>query len=418
MAARGPEGEGAGAAVHNGSEANDPGYAALGSEEQDEQGLHPSENRRKYPVSPGDLARAQQHIEAARGNVKALRTLGQELIDEGILKLREEDEASSGTPKYVVEPGIPQAQPVLDKYQELIGELSEPPPIPPSEAPTEVMPPREPIPEAPPPSPEPVSPPEAVSPPPESSPPKPKPKPKPEPKSGEPQLEFHAANVDREARARALQSAEQQLQREAAASKGVKGVINRIWKGVFAHEYYRQKFASEHEAEMRASDNQLVHEGGSREAYYRANEALIGRLVESRINPEMETHQDEKVERMGNSEGEQALQSGVKDLIGRYARGQLNSESLREERTRLLEGLREQYPAILDGAHMVADNLISVAEQAKAMADNDIVLDRLLDGMRFYADEARGGVRTEVHRSAADKLVEAAQKSRLGRFAN
>ena len=228
-------------------------------------------------------------------------------------------------------------------------------------------------------------------------------------------LEFHAVNMDEQARNRALQAAEHRLEQEVAAAHGPKALISRIWKGSLAHEYYRQRYAAEVEAEMRESNNQFVAEGKSQKAYNFANQALIERLT-ANLNLGTEGHSGERIEKMGTSEAEQEFQGHIRDLIGRYARDELSAEDLREERTRLFNQVRGA--ELLEGAHMMADNLIHVAEQAKAKVEYGAVLDDILAGIEFYADEARAGVRTEVRRTAVDKMVEKITGSRFGSLVN
>ncbi len=239
------------------------------------------------------------------------------------------------------------------------------------------------------------------------------------PEKPEIKLDLHLAGIDDHIRERSLEVAEKRLQEEALEGGRIKRFARQIWKGTYAHEYYREKYAQEAQAEMRQDGgNQFAPEGSDRRAHQRATAALIDRLIASEQNPDVELGQGERVERMGETEGETALQDGMRRIIGRYAEGHIDAEALHEARTRLLDQLHEQYPDLIDGARVVADNLIGVAEQAKALVEHGRSIEDITNAINFYHDQARAGVRTETQHNAVDRIIGRLQGTRIGAMVN
>lgn len=216
-------------------------------------------------------------------------------------------------------------------------------------------------------------------------------------------LSIHFTDRDRDIREQSIDRAERRLRNEIEQGDGgrFRKMVRRIWKGVYAHPVFRERYSRE------ARDQLRQEYDSNPQAYRRANEALIDDVVTREAMGLNEGLEDQGVERMGDSPGEQMLQTEVRNLIRQYAGSDMSQEEFYEERTRLIDRVREEHPDLLDGAYAIADNMIRVAEQAKALAvDHNADIEKLVQEMEFYHDRTRAGVRTELQKTAADRVIE------------
>lgn len=208
----------------------------------------------------------------------------------------------------------------------------------------------------------------------------------------------------------ARDKADARLAEELDGGNGFQRFLNGIWKGNIAKDYYRQKYISEARITIEVSQDVLVHE---------VSEDLRKRAIESTI----ERFQGEYEELTHSAAGEKRevqennseLTIGMKGLIGRYCKGELNNETLPEEKTRLLEAYREKYGKDkLGEGVVVVDNLMKVAQAVAGAVEHGESLDNVLNNLQVISGEARAGVRTEVRHNKIDKAIDNLSKSRVG----
>jgi len=212
----------------------------------------------------------------------------------------------------------------------------------------------------------------------------------------------------------ARDAAEARRRNELAQGGRVKRFFRNMWKGEngLAGAYYLEKYKREALAQIEQENDVLALESSDTEARTRAQVATIERF-QSEYD---ESIHDEAGERREAIEGDSKFALAMKDLIRRYASGEITDpEALKAEQGRALEQLAKDGNMNLIGEGKVRlDNLLAIAEQVKAIADNEDSINRMLDGMKLYNAEARSNVRTEHELSKAEQLIDRLQRSGRG----
>lgn len=194
----------------------------------------------------------------------------------------------------------------------------------------------------------------------------------------------------------------------------VKRFFRNMWKGEngIAGAYYLEKYKREALAQIEQENDVLALESSDTEARTRAQVATIERF-QSEYDESIHSEADERREKI---EGDSEFALAMKDLIRRYASGEITDpEALKAEQGRALEQLAKDGNMNLIGEGKVRlDNLLAIAEQVKAIADNEDSINRMLEGMKLYNAEARTNARTESNLSKSEKLIDRLQRSGRG----
>lgn len=208
----------------------------------------------------------------------------------------------------------------------------------------------------------------------------------------------------------ARDQADRRLDRELGDGSGFKRFINGIWKGNIAKDYYRQKYTLEARSEIESAQDVL---------FYDASEDRRGQAIEATIERFQSEH--EELIHEGAGENREILATdndlvvGMKDLIRRYCAGELNDETLVEERTRLLNAHQEING--LDGLErgiVTVDNLLETARAVAGAIENGESLDNTLDSIQVISGEARDGVRSEAQYNSIDRVIDKMARSKVG----
>jgi hypothetical protein len=204
--------------------------------------------------------------------------------------------------------------------------------------------------------------------------------------------------------------ADHRLDSEVGEGSGFRRFINGIWKGNLAKDYYRNKYTEEARANIESANNVLLFEA-SDNASGRATESTIERF-QSEYDELIHTEAGERRE-VQDSDSE--LATGMKGLIQRYCNGELDDNTLPEERTRLLNAYRDTHGAEAIGRGIVVvDNLLEVAQAVAGAIEHGESLDNVIDKMQVISGEARSGVRTEANFNAVDRTIDRISKSKIG----
>lgn len=204
--------------------------------------------------------------------------------------------------------------------------------------------------------------------------------------------------------------ADQRLDEELGEGGNFKRFLNGIWKGNIAKDYYRSKYTRQADAAIENAQDVLLYEA-SEAARGRAKEATIERF--QGVYDEL-IHTDAGERREVQGDGSE-LATGMKSIIKRYCNGELNDETIREERTRLLNAYRESHGTESIGqGKVVVDNLLEVAQAVAGAVEHGESLDNVLSKMQVISGEARDGVRGEARYNAVDRAIDSLSKTKVG----
>ena len=234
-----------------------------------------------------------------------------------------------------------------------------------------------------------------------------------EPGTSAPVSEFKLVTIDqsKDVEDFARDAAEARLTRELNTGGFFKRMGKNIWKGNFAREYYRQKYIREAKAEILSQGDLLAHKG-------ELTAAQRGRAMESTIE-RFQTEYDEMIhgkagERRDIHEKESPVALRFKDLVRRYANGELTDATLKEKHTEALNELREQYgEAALGKGTLTIDNMLQVAQGVKGAVEHGESLDNVINNMRVITGEARTGARTEARYNWTDKMIQKMERKKI-----
>jgi hypothetical protein len=193
---------------------------------------------------------------------------------------------------------------------------------------------------------------------------------------------------------------------------GFRNFFKRIWKSKM-QEYYRVKEVQKAKQEIQSENSFYVDESGSQMAHREAMGAVVERFV-SEFEEDM-VHQGEERKML---EGEQKLEveGQVKDLIQKYATGEMDDDMLSAERVRLFSKVTGVTEEQFKNQVGYADNLITVAKEARRAVEHCKALEDLDLEFDFVVGKARMGARTEVQLHTVDKIIDGIKSSKFGRF--
>lgn len=205
--------------------------------------------------------------------------------------------------------------------------------------------------------------------------------------------------------------ADRRLDRELNEGSGFKRFLNGIWKGNIVKDYYRNKYIAEARSVIESSQDVLILDADA-DARKRAKESTIERY-QSECDEVIHTDAGEKRE-VQTSDSE--LSVSMKQLIGRYCKGELNDETLVEERTRLLNAYCETHgtESSLGRGIVVVDNMLEVAKAVSNAIEHGESLDNVLNNIQIISGEAHNGVRTEARHNKVEKAIEKLSETKIG----
>lgn len=215
----------------------------------------------------------------------------------------------------------------------------------------------------------------------------------------------------RDAEDAARDQADRRLTEELNQGSGARRFLNGIWKGNIAKDYYRQKYVKESLGNIQEAQDVLLYEETSQNKRAQALEATIQRF-QGKYDELIHTEAGESRE---VNQVDSELSSGAKDLIRRYCLGELNDETLVEERTRLLNDYRQNNSELNSKQGIVTvDNMLAVAQTVAGAVEHGESLDNVLNNTQVISGEARTGVRTEVNYNKVDTVIAKLAESKIG----
>ncbi|MDR2063709.1 MAG: hypothetical protein LBQ02_02880 [Candidatus Nomurabacteria bacterium] len=245
------------------------------------------------------------------------------------------------------------------------------------------------------------------------------------------QLRVAMIDQSHDARESARDFADYRLNKELGDAKGVRGFLKKIWKGNYAKEYYRSKYAREALEDIKHQQNIYAKQGEEGEAS-RARLATIQRF---QSEYEEMIHEGENKEELGQ---DAPAVVAIKEAIKTYAETdnvETAKANLEEAKKRILKDYyamdideitsnetgqswrerRERSKAHGEAGDMVmVDNLTAIAEQARLAVDHGFAIENVMNGMKVINGESRSGVRSEAKLSKVDKVIEKLQEKSRG----
>lgn len=195
---------------------------------------------------------------------------------------------------------------------------------------------------------------------------------------------------------------------------GFRGFINKIWRGNIARDYYRQKYINYASRTITETDNHLAMHGGTAVDHHRSGQSIVKRFVTDYVHWERGEQQNDILSVDGGSD----LRDKVYDLIDQFSKGTIVEADLIDKKDQLLKQFGQlQNKQNIKLGKMYVDNIVEVAQQAKAMMRHNAGL-AAIDQVIFNVGIANPGVCTKSHMNKVDRLVSNAQTTKLGSMVN
>jgi len=230
----------------------------------------------------------------------------------------------------------------------------------------------------------------------------------------EKKLAVQVVDVSHGVASNAVDSAEEYI-RERTHQRGIRGILRKIWHGNIARDYYRQREIGRGRAEIVETGNLYALSSGSQAEHDEAVSAIVDRFASDYDL----LHEGETNQSFEDTERGAGLAANVKQLIGSFARGELDYDSLIEERTRILAEFGQQaHPNDRERGLLYADNILEVAANARVAFEHGLGLERIDAAISGKLGEAQVGVRTEAHLTRTDRVMERLYSSRAGSLVN
>lgn len=213
----------------------------------------------------------------------------------------------------------------------------------------------------------------------------------------------------------ARDAAEVRLTEELNSEGGrIRRFIRNIWKGNHAKEIYRQRYIAEAAKTIHETQDQFAHLDADESQKTNARVATIDRMLQGHDEA---IHQEAGENREVLDDGS-AIASATKDLVRRYASGDLDEDALKEEQSRLLEAYRATHDGVdeLRRCSVQVHNITDVARAVKGAVEHGESLDQIIQDMRVVDGTERSGARTEHMQTLTDRTIEKLGKSKLGRL--
>jgi len=196
----------------------------------------------------------------------------------------------------------------------------------------------------------------------------------------------------------------------------VKKTITRVWKHTFFDEYYRQREVSRVREEIKNSDNIYVGRGLDRTAHESAMQAISDRFISDYEGTLSEGEEKKVID--GNDLKGKIARENIKSLINEYAKGNIDDESFKNSKIRILDELNteegEKRNKKSFGSY--ADNLFEIAQNARLAVKHGAKMEELDYDLDFIVGKAKSSLKTEAHFNKVDKCIDKMKKSKVGRY--
>lgn len=201
--------------------------------------------------------------------------------------------------------------------------------------------------------------------------------------------------------------------------KGVRKVLDHIWKGGFMRSYYRQKYIQQAREEIQQTGSLMTEYNEKERRQY--NGAVCDLFIDEVAN--IDTEHGDKRESLKSTNPE--LLKDISDLVKRYARGDIdNTEAANREFAELLKNAKQEgfddknfYISNIDSVVIEArqryEDMITIAQATCSRIDHEEALNSVMNGFDLVYGNNQMERRTPSY-NRVDRVVEKLKSSKVG----
>jgi hypothetical protein len=194
---------------------------------------------------------------------------------------------------------------------------------------------------------------------------------------------------------------------------------NKMWHGYLKKNYDLVTHKADARQQIIDSGNLYAMHDGDEHDHQEATAAVVNRFVDGYIHSENTTGGGETQREFGDLERGAEMTASLKDIVARYARGEIDEETVTEEKTRLMDTYGQAVRAEdRKKGLLFADNVLEVAINARAAHAHGVGLDRIDAALSAKMGEAQLGARTDARFNAVEKIVDKVYSTRVGSLVN
>ena len=232
-------------------------------------------------------------------------------------------------------------------------------------------------------------------------------------------LRVALVNQDADLEAVARYLGENKLGEALNEHKGIRKVLDRIWKGGFMRSYYRQKYIQEAREEIKKNGSLMTEYDERQRRQY--NGAVCDLFIDEVAN--IDTEHGDKRESLHDTNPE--LLKNIADIVKRYARGDIdNTEAANREFADLLAAAKQEgfdednffvnnLDSVIIEARKRYEDMITVAQATCSRIDHEEALTSVMDGFDLIYGNNQMERRTPSY-NRVDRVVEKLRSTKVG----
>lgn len=225
-------------------------------------------------------------------------------------------------------------------------------------------------------------------------------------------LQIEVVDISHGVAANAIDNADAHIA-EQSSQRGFKGFLKRIWHGAIARDFIHQREVRHGREEIIESGNIYVLQEGSLEEHESAMADVVTRFSQGFL------HGQEQKRALAEIDGGDSLENELKVLVNFYARGHIDEATLTQEKNRVLREFgRQRHQQDRDKGLLFADNVLEVAQNARAAFNHGVGLDRIDAAIKANVGDAMIGQRTEAKRELTDRIIDKLHSTPVGSLVN
>ncbi len=224
----------------------------------------------------------------------------------------------------------------------------------------------------------------------------------------------------------AQQEAETALNKETTEAKGVKGFVTKLWKGTLFKKYFQKKYEREllegtrkvGEGEDAKTVDEIVEErSGSALERFRLGITENMDYIHEEIGKQSKNGEYKDGEKIEDADAktQEFVKGQIEQFVAKYKNYEGETADLRlkfdEQFKRAMAEARDNGQEIdVDGI----TNYGNVALQALELSIHGASMDKIMEGFKVINAKVNDEIRTETHRDAIDKIINAVESSKIG----
>lgn len=232
-------------------------------------------------------------------------------------------------------------------------------------------------------------------------------------------LRVALVNQDADLEAVARYQGENKLGEALNEHKGVRKILDHIWKGGFMRSYYRQKYIQEAREEIKKNGSLMTEYDEKQRRQY--NGAVCDLFIDEVANID-EEHGDK---RDSLKEKNPELLKDIADVVKRYARGDINNtEAANREFADLLAAAKQEgfdkdnffvsnIESVVVEARKRYEDMVTIAQATCSRIDHEEALNSVMDGFDLVYGNNQMERRTPSY-NRVDRIVEKLKSSKVG----